>query len=103
MSPSLLSRLATLIEASGTWGLTSRLKNVQMFSLSGMFSESRSSGSGSGLPSLSQQISPVSSLSERDVRIVLRIGGESLSPADLAVLSNIQSNVGRSLKSVTAK
>jgi hypothetical protein len=47
------------IQASGTWGFTSRAKNVSTLSASGTLSVSRSSGSGSALPSLLTQTAAV--------------------------------------------
>ena len=95
--PSFSSRRAVSIQASGTWGFTSRSKNASTRSARGTLSVSRSSGSGSGSPSASRQMAAVSSRSERAERMARVTGAASLTPACCAAASSTASNSPRSL------
>ena len=91
------SRLEVSIQASRTCGFTSRSKNTSTRSTSGTLSVSRSSGSDSGLPSLSRQMAAVSSRSERAARMAFLAGAGSFMPVFVEASSSRRSNSSRSL------
>ena len=81
------SRRSVSIQTSGTCGCTSRAKNASTLSPSGTLSVSRSSGLGSGLPSLSRQMAAVSSRSDKAERMAFLTTPVSPTPPFLAVAS----------------
>jgi hypothetical protein len=74
-------RFADTPEASATCGGTSRAKYSSIRSASGTLSVSRSSGSGSGWPSLSRQMMAASSRSERAERMAFCAEAGNFRPA----------------------